>query len=69
MSHDIPVLCPKCDALVGRTDGKGDFFCEVWGGAVPICVDDNGNTRIIGYTITCPCEYEWDWKPRYPREG
>ena len=58
------MICPKCDGLVGRTNGSGDFLCEVWGGAVPICVDDNGSVRTIGYTIVCPCEYTWDWKPK-----
>lgn len=62
--YNIPVVCPRCSDLVGWTDGKGAFHCEVWGGAVPVCQDWKGNVRIIGYTLICQCEYEWDWNPR-----
>lgn len=61
--YTIPVICPRCDNLLGHTDGKRGFMTASWGNAIPISTIDNDVVIILGYTITCDCGYEWDWKP------
>ncbi len=49
-----PVLCPKCDALVARTDGKE---------LRPVGLPDNGRSPDGSAQIDCWCGHRWVWKP------
>ena len=48
----MPVLCPKCDGFVGRTDGSG---IQAENGAE---ADAQPDLTVI---IACPCGHKWSW--------
>lgn len=48
----MPFLCPKCDGLVGRTDGT-TFQPENGAEAAP-----QPDLTVI---ISCPCGHRWPW--------
>lgn len=48
----MPFLCPKCDGLVGRTDGT-TFTPE--NGA------ESNPQPDLTVIISCPCGHKWPW--------